>query len=124
MLRATRAWTSASYAPFALLSPAPLVLHGSSGVADANLVWAVACGITKVNIATHLNNAFTVSVREYLAAHPAAVDTRAYLGVGLELPCGEVTRLLGVLRTLPVSRNRHPLAASGHDALGIAPAPK
>jgi fructose-bisphosphate aldolase class II len=79
--------------------PAPLVLHGSSGVADADLVRAVACGITKVNIATHLNNAFTGSVREYLAAHPAVVDTRAYLGAGRDAVAVEVTRLLGILRT-------------------------
>ncbi len=39
--------------------PVPLVLHGSSGVADADLTRAVEAGMTKVNIATHLNNVFT-----------------------------------------------------------------
>lgn len=37
----------------------PLVLHGSSGVPDDGLESAVAAGITKVNIATHLNAALT-----------------------------------------------------------------
>jgi len=35
--------------------PVPLVLHGSSGVADGDLRTAIARGVTKINIATHLN---------------------------------------------------------------------
>ncbi len=77
--------------------PVPLVLHGSSGVADADLTTAVARGMTKVNIATHLNRLFTEAVRAHLAAEPAVVDTRKYLGAGREAVAAEVTRLLGVL---------------------------
>ena len=51
--------------------PVPLVLHGSSGVPDDDLVAAVEAGMTKVNIATHLNSVFTAAVRDYLAADPA-----------------------------------------------------
>ncbi len=43
--------------------PVPLVLHGSSGVPDQELVNAVESGMTKINIATHLNHVFTDSVR-------------------------------------------------------------
>ncbi len=39
--------------------PVPLVLHGSSGVADADLTAAVDAGMTKINIATQLNKVFT-----------------------------------------------------------------
>src|ERR1700761_6149882 len=39
--------------------PVPLVLHGSSGVPDATLRQAVAAGMRKVNISTHLNRLFT-----------------------------------------------------------------
>jgi fructose-bisphosphate aldolase, class II len=77
--------------------PVPLVLHGSSGVADADLITAVAAGMTKINIATHLNNAFTTAVRAHLAGHPATVDTRAYLGAGRTAMADEVARLLGLL---------------------------
>lgn len=77
--------------------PVPLVLHGSSGVADADLAAAVAHGMTKINIATHLNKAFTAAVRRRLAADSALVDTRAYLGDGRAAVAGEVARLLGVL---------------------------
>lgn len=78
--------------------PVPLVLHGSSGVADDDLRAAVAQGMTKVNIATHLNQVFTTSAREVLVGDPALVDTRRYLGAGRAAVADEVTRLLGVLR--------------------------
>ncbi len=74
----------------------PLVLHGSSGVPDAGLVSAVAAGITKVNIATHLNAALTGAVRTALA-DPALVDPRKYLGPGREAVAAEVERLLRLL---------------------------
>ncbi|MEV7788460.1 class II fructose-bisphosphate aldolase [Streptomyces sp. NPDC088106] len=75
----------------------PLVLHGSSGVADANLVRAVRAGMTKVNVSTHLNRAFTRAARAHLDAHPEAVDPRGYLGPARAAVAVEVTHLLGVL---------------------------
>ncbi len=81
--------------------PVPLVLHGSSGVPDADLTRAVAAGITKVNIATRLSKAFTAAVRAYLEEHPADVDTRAYLGRAREVVAAEVSRLLQVLGREP-----------------------
>jgi fructose-bisphosphate aldolase class II len=77
--------------------PVPLVLHGSSGVPDADLTRAVAAGITKVNIATRLSKAFTAAVRAHLEQHSSDVDTRAYLGRGREVVAAEVSRLLQVL---------------------------
>jgi fructose-bisphosphate aldolase class II len=79
--------------------PVPLVLHGSSGVADADLTAAVDAGMTKINIATQLNKVFTGAVRERLAADPALVDTRKYLGPAREATATEVARLLDVLRS-------------------------
>ncbi|MEU0750814.1 class II fructose-bisphosphate aldolase, partial [Streptomyces albogriseolus] len=75
----------------------PLVLHGSSGVADAELARAVATGMTKVNVSTHLNKQFTAAARTYLEAHPSAVDPRKYLGPARDAVAEAVTRLLGVL---------------------------
>ena len=79
------------------LVPVPLVLHGSSGVADHSLVAAVRSGMTKVNIATHLNSAFTAAVRRYLAEDPSVVDTRKYLGAGRAAVQTETARLLSLL---------------------------
>ena len=77
--------------------PVPLVLHGSSGVPDEELVRAVKSGMTKINIATHLNQVFTHSVRAMLAANPDMVDSRRYLGPAREAVAAESARLLRLL---------------------------
>ncbi|MFD8609212.1 ketose-bisphosphate aldolase [Streptomyces sp. NPDC059631] len=75
----------------------PLVLHGSSGVPDAELTAAVAGGLAKVNVGTALNIAMTDAIRAHLTAHPEAVDSRKYLGVGREAMAQEVERLIRVI---------------------------
>ncbi|MBX3030632.1 MAG: class II fructose-bisphosphate aldolase family protein [Chloroflexi bacterium] len=77
--------------------PVPLVLHGSSGVSDDGLAAAVGAGLTKINIATQLNRVFSAAVRDTLAADPAMVDPRRYLGPGRDAIAEEVARLLDVL---------------------------
>ncbi|PYC78701.1 fructose-bisphosphate aldolase [Streptomyces tateyamensis] len=77
--------------------PVPLVLHGSSGVADQDLTTAVERGMTKVNIATHLNAVFSGAVRTALAGDASLVDTRKYLGPARTATAAEVTRLLRIL---------------------------
>ncbi|MEU6375599.1 class II fructose-bisphosphate aldolase [Streptomyces sp. NPDC046909] len=72
----------------------PLVLHGSSGVPDDELRAAIAGGITKVNVGTALNIAMTGAVRQFLTAHPEAVDSRKYLGVGREAMAGAAERII------------------------------
>ncbi len=74
----------------------PLVLHGSSGVTDENIVAAIAAGMTKINVSTHLNGFFTRAVREYLNANPDVVDSRRYLGAGRAALVPEVARLLAL----------------------------
>jgi fructose-bisphosphate aldolase class II len=75
----------------------PLVLHGSSGVPDDHLREAVAAGMTKINISTHLNGTFTGQVREVLAADPTLVDPRKYLGAARTATAHEVERLVRLL---------------------------
>jgi fructose-bisphosphate aldolase class II len=77
--------------------PVPLVLHGSSGVADEHLVQAIASGMVKINVSTHLNKAFTAPVREALAGNPGLVDPRKYLGPGREAMRSEVARLAALI---------------------------
>jgi fructose-bisphosphate aldolase class II len=77
--------------------PVPLVLHGASGVPDVDLVAAVRAGMTKVNIATHLNNAFTTALRQHLAEDQDVVDTRRYLGTARDAVSAEAARLLSLL---------------------------
>ncbi|MDQ0603859.1 fructose-bisphosphate aldolase class II [Streptomyces canus] len=75
----------------------PLVLHGSSGLPDDELTAAVAGGITKVNIGTALNIAMTGAIRDFLTAHPEAVDSRTYLGVGRAAMARAVAGIIRVL---------------------------
>lgn len=79
----------------------PLVLHGSSGVPDEELVRAVEAGMTKINIATHLNQVFTDSIRATLAANPGMVDSRRYLGPARDAAAAEAERLLRLIVGLP-----------------------
>ncbi|WP_443098416.1 class II fructose-bisphosphate aldolase [Actinomadura chokoriensis] len=76
----------------------PLVLHGSSGVPDGALTAAVEHGMTKINIATRLNEAYTAAVRGRLGADPALVDPRRYNAAGRDAVAAEVARLLAVIR--------------------------
>jgi fructose-bisphosphate aldolase class II len=57
----------------------PLVLHGSSGVPDAELRRAVDAGIRKVNVGTALNRSMTGAVRALLAEDADVTDPRRYL---------------------------------------------
>ncbi|MBC7725597.1 MAG: class II fructose-bisphosphate aldolase [Burkholderiaceae bacterium] len=75
----------------------PLVLHGSSGVSDADIVRAIDAGMRKVNIATHLNTLFTGAVRAELDRAPGLVDPRAYLGPARDAVADEVARLVTLI---------------------------
>jgi fructose-bisphosphate aldolase class II len=86
----------------------PLVLHGSSGVPDAALAAAVAAGMTKINVATQLNKAFTAAVRDRLAADATLVDPRRYGAAGREAVAVEVARLLRVIGAGIAGRDEPP----------------
>ncbi len=75
----------------------PLVLHGSSGVSDSDLQKAVNAGMSKINIATHLNNVFTHEIRQALESNPKLVDPRKYIAPGRDAVAAEVSRLLILL---------------------------
>ncbi|MCC3770367.1 class II fructose-bisphosphate aldolase [Streptomyces sp. UNOC14_S4] len=74
--------------------PVPLVLHGSSGVPDTELRHAVTSGMTKINVGTALNAAFTGAVRAFLEAHPSTVDPRKYLTPARGAMAGAVAQFL------------------------------
>jgi fructose-bisphosphate aldolase class II len=77
--------------------PVPLVLHGSSGVPDDELAAAVRGGMTKINIGTALNTAFTGTVRAELDERPEVVDPRRYLAPAREAMASTVAAALRVL---------------------------
>lgn len=75
----------------------PLVLHGSSGVPDAELAKAVHGGMVKINIGTALNIAYTDAVRGHLADNPDNVDPRKYLTVARQAMADTVAHFLTTL---------------------------
>jgi fructose-bisphosphate aldolase class II len=81
----------------------PLVLHGSSGVADDVLARAVLAGIRKVNIGTALNVAATAAVRADLARLPHAVDPRRFTARGMSETTALVEHLCSVISSSVIS---------------------
>ena len=59
----------------------PLVLHGGSGIDDDKIKKAIKCGISKLNINTDLQIAWTNSVKEYLN-NTAEYDPRKVIKSG------------------------------------------
>ena len=77
--------------------PVPLVLHGSSGVADDELRKAVGAGITKINVGTMLNVQFTEAVRAYLASDDTVTDPRKYFVPARTAIADAVAAMLGAI---------------------------
>ncbi|MEJ7651288.1 MAG: class II fructose-bisphosphate aldolase [Nakamurella sp.] len=75
----------------------PLVLHGSSGVADAAIAAGVQAGLTKINVSTHLNKVFTAALREFLSDNESVVDPRKYFGAARTALTAETARLIRVI---------------------------
>ncbi|MDN5771957.1 MAG: class II fructose-bisphosphate aldolase [Microlunatus sp.] len=86
----------------------PLVLHGSSGVSDEGMQAAIAAGMTKINVATHLNKVFTGSVRTTLAANPRLVDSRRWIGPARTAVEDETVRLLQLYAAGSVAAEQGP----------------
>ena len=76
--------------------PVPLVLHGSSGVPDDTVAAAVRAGMTKINIGTRLNLAFTSAVRTALADE-SITDPRKYLAPARDAMALQVEAVLAVV---------------------------
>lgn len=76
--------------------PVPLVLHGSSGVADDALTASVRAGIRKVNVGTQLSAAYTGALLRALGPGP---DPRRALAAARDDIADDVERLLRVVCT-------------------------
>ncbi|MFV0406486.1 MAG: ketose-bisphosphate aldolase [Propioniciclava sp.] len=76
--------------------PVPLVLHGSSGVPDAELAAARDRGMRKINIGTALNISYTGAIRAALAESDG-VDPRRYLAQARAAVTDTVAHAISVL---------------------------
>jgi fructose-bisphosphate aldolase class II len=62
-----------------IIPDTPLVLHGASGVKEDSVVESIQHGISKVNVATYLAQAFTYAMFDHLKANPDVEDPRKHL---------------------------------------------
>lgn len=60
----------------------PLVLHGGSGIPDELIKKAISCGITKININTELQIAWSKAVRSFLSENEKVYDPRKIIKGG------------------------------------------
>lgn len=64
------------------LTKLPLVLHGGSGIPDELIKKAISCGITKININTELQIAWSNAVRIFLNENDKVYDPRKIIKGG------------------------------------------
>lgn len=62
----------------------PLVLHGASGLSDEVLKDCIAAGITKINFATELRQAYTNGIKAEFAKDPEVFDPKIYMRVAID----------------------------------------
>ena len=62
----------------------PLVLHGASGLSDEVIRDCIKAGISKINFATHLRQAFTQGLKKGLESKEATYDPKTYLPYAIQ----------------------------------------
>lgn len=100
----------------------PLVLHGSSGVKEESEVEAIQYGMSKINVATLLNQAFMDALRKAVDADPKGSDPRKFLVKSRDAVKEQVRhkmRLFGCSGTVTASgfaspKTQHRSADLGH----------
>lgn len=62
------------------LTDVPLVLHGGTGVPEADFIHSIKCGISKINVGTELKYCCSQTVRKAIAEQPDQIDIRKLVG--------------------------------------------
>jgi len=79
--------------------PIPLVLHGGTGIPEEKITEAIECGISKININTDLQVAWTKSVREKLLSDSKVYDPRKVIGSGEKSIKDRVGQIVALFKT-------------------------
>lgn len=79
--------------------PIPLVLHGGSGIPDDKIEKAISCGISKINVNTELQVAWSDAVREFLNSNEKAYDPRKVIGSGEKAMKEKIEEKVKLFRT-------------------------
>lgn len=62
----------------------PLVLHGASGLSDEVLRDCIKAGISKINFATELRQAYTEGIKLGMSMNPGVFDPKIYMRVAID----------------------------------------
>ncbi len=62
----------------------PLVLHGASGLSDDVLKSCIKAGISKINFATELRQAYTYGIKLGMEKNPEVFDPKIYMRVAID----------------------------------------
>lgn len=79
--------------------PIPLVLHGGTGIPDDKIERAIASGISKININTDLQVAWSKAVREKLNSDSEVYDPRKVIGSGEQAIKTRVKEIVTLFKT-------------------------
>lgn len=78
------------------LTSLPLVLHGGTGISDADFNLAIDCGMSKINVGTELKYCCGHTLHHSVAEQPDQVDVRKLVGPVRKAICELVSRKLTV----------------------------
>ena len=81
-------------------TPVQLVLHGASGLSDDVLRDCINAGISKINFATELRQAYTRGIRRALADDPDVFDPKLYMRTAIDEIKAVVKQKIAVCRGL------------------------
>ncbi len=79
--------------------PIPLVLHGGTGIPNDKIERAIASGISKININTDLQVAWSNAVREKLKSDSEVYDPRKIIGSGEDAIKKRVKEIVNLFKT-------------------------
>ncbi len=79
--------------------PIPLVLHGGTGIPADKIEKAIACGISKINVNTDFQMAWTAAVRKKLEEDKEVYDPRKVIGSGEQAIKDKAKELVELFKT-------------------------
>ena len=79
--------------------PIPLVLHGGTGIPADKIEKAIACGISKINVNTDFQMAWTAAVRKNLEEDKEVYDPRKVIGAGEQAIKDKAKELVELFKT-------------------------
>ena len=79
--------------------PIPLVLHGGSGIPNDKIEKAIECGISKINVNTELQIAWTTEVRKKLKEDNETYDPRKVISSGEKAIKEKISEKISLFKT-------------------------